>query len=101
MFHFLLILKQLFDRDLGWGHWIIHPSKMRLNFCKGDCGLGVVAPEYLYNDVMQKSNKNYRPCCTPRRTNPVEIYYRESEGSFKTKRLDNMTVEECGCGSRQ
>ena len=29
------------------------------------------------------------------------VYYCESEGSFKTKRLDNIAVEECGCGSRQ
>ena len=50
----------MFCRDLGWGNWIISPSKLRANFCKGDCDLGVVAPEYVYNDMMQKSNKNYK-----------------------------------------
>ena len=98
-FHFVSIINFLF-RDLGWGHWVISPSKMRINSCKGACDLGVVAPEHLYNDIMQKSNKNFRPCCTPRKMSPVNIYYRESEGSFKIKSLENMTVEQCGCGSR-
>ena len=90
----------MFCRDLGWGNWIISPSKLRANFCKGDCDLGVVAPEYVYNDMMQKSNKNYKPCCTPRKMSGLYIMYRESERSIKKKFLDNMTVEECGCGPR-
>ena len=85
-------------RDLGWGDWIISPAKYRANFCRGECGLGLMLPESPYADVMQKSDKRvYSPCCSPRKMSDINIFYRDSDNNYHQKIFEDMTVEECGC----
>ena len=88
-------------RDLGWSDWIHYPYKYRANFCKGDCGLGILIPESNYETWMQKSIQEvYKPCCTPRRMSDLNIMYRDSDGTIQQRVFRDMTVEECGCGWR-
>ena len=79
---------------------MISPSQIRANYCKGECDLGVMAPESRYTDLIQKTDKDYSPCCTPRKMSGINIMYRKSNTNIIEEYLDNMTVEECGCGYR-
>ena len=85
-------IKVDFEIDLGWD-WIIHPSKLKIGYCNGECDEEDVLQIPSYARFLQQSSKFVvNPlCCTPRKMSDMHILYLDYNKNVILGKLPDMT----------
>lgn len=92
--------------DIGYNNFILNPSYIRVNYCKGDCDLSQGFEDGLNNVSIRQSlirhsanatfNKLIAPCCVPIRYDAHNIQY-TIDGEIHKGTIREMSIAECGC----
>lgn len=92
--------------DIGYNEFILNPSYIRVNYCKGDCDLTQGFEDGLNNVSIRQSlirhstnvtlNKLIAPCCVPIRYDAHNIQY-TIDGEIYKGTIREMSIAECGC----
>ncbi|XP_071105441.1 nodal homolog [Haliotis cracherodii] len=95
-----------FDVDfntIGWGEWIIHPTRFNSKFCHGNCPSPIDVRHKPTNHAMlqslmrsKRSNVAPSPCCVPTKLEPLSMMYVE-DGEVVVRHHEDMIASECGC----
>ena len=109
---------RLFDfyvnfEDLGWNKWIIYPKSFNAFVCSGSCSIPLISRQGRFTkSKVQITNhaqimsilefKNPKIVkqmtkCVSTKLRPLNVMFLDERGLIKTKRYDDMIVEECGC----
>ena len=100
--------------DLGWNKWIIYPKSFNAYICSGSCSLPLISRQGRFaKSKVQITNhaqimsilelKNHPRTlkqmtkCVSTKLRPLNVMFLDERGFLKTKRYDDMIVEECGC----
>lgn len=90
--------------DLNWS-WLIAPTNIQLNYCRGSCDSGT-SPIFnhssiFYAHTMRQINSSLRmrllPCCTPKRLGDVQMLIKSGDDTIYRRTIPNLMVRECGC----
>ncbi|XP_067670770.1 nodal homolog [Haliotis asinina] len=88
---------------IGWGQWIIHPTRFNSKFCYGNCPSPIDMRLKPTNHAMlqslmrrKRSNVAPAPCCVPTKLEPLSMMYLE-DGEVVVRHHEDIIASECGC----
>ncbi|XP_046565763.1 growth/differentiation factor 6-B-like [Haliotis rubra] len=88
---------------IGWGQWIIHPTRFNSKFCYGNCPSPIDMRLKPTNHAMLQSLMRSKrskvapaPCCVPTKLEPLSMMYVE-DGEVVVRHHEDMIASECGC----
>ncbi|XP_046565760.1 nodal-like [Haliotis rubra] len=88
---------------IGWGQWIIHPTRFNSKFCYGNCPSPIdmrLKPtnHALLQSLMRSKRSKVAPapCCVPTKLEPLSMMYVE-DGEVVVRHHEDMIASECGC----
>ena len=89
-------------REIGWHDWIIEPSGIEVNVCKGRCSGGAIdvakSHGFVKKELMRsKKGSLFSICCVPTKFDKLTLLHFDEDGFIFKTTLENMIVKECGC----
>ncbi|OON19241.1 transforming growth factor beta like domain protein, partial [Opisthorchis viverrini] len=91
---------------IGWTDWIIAPSEYDARMCVGQCPFPLgqtfhptnhAVIQLLVHHLKPNGLSVRRPCCVPRKMDPLHILYYDDEHNVILKQMEDMIVNTCGC----
>ncbi|GAA53092.1 bone morphogenetic protein 5/6/7/8 [Clonorchis sinensis] len=91
---------------IGWTHWVIAPSEYDARMCVGQCPFPLgqtfhptnhAVIQLLVHHLKPNGLSVRRPCCVPRKMDPLHILYYDDEHNVILKQMEDMIVNTCGC----
>lgn len=96
--------------DLSFSNWILEPKSFQSNYCSGTCEFPLnermsysnyATLQSILNSINMGTRRNSLSselCCTPSKTEPVSIFYKDVNSiDYVVKLLPDMIVNECAC----
>ncbi|XP_071105430.1 growth/differentiation factor 6-A-like [Haliotis cracherodii] len=90
-------------KTIGWGQWIIHPTRFNSKFCHGNCPSPIdirfkPTNHAMLQSLMRSKRSNAAPdlCCVPTKLEPLSMMYVE-DGEVVVHHHEDMIASECGC----
>lgn len=98
----------VYFKDIGWDSWIIEPTGIEANFCRGRCSNDVSLPENNHGQILmalcdkkpQKAREMGKTdclSCSPRKYDSIPIIYTGSNNDTFIHTMKDMIVARCGC----
>ena len=84
--------------EFGWD-WILQPRQYKAFYCAGRCSYAFIPNSQHSQIVMlgKDASRTGGPCCTPVEMQEMSMIYYDAVGTIKSRVLDDMVVDRCGC----
>ena len=96
-------------KDLGWTHWVIHPTQFMFSFCHGECEThSTLITDYSHllatlgrhsiTATTENSTTSVLPlaCCVPQEYEDFNLIFYHDH-MVKQRRLKTLFAAFCGC----